>query len=206
MVERKGDWYQTYTGKVFWVLDPRPEDIDIRDIAHALSLICRFGGHCNKFYSVAEHSILVHDIYIKLISTKEYEANPLPKEHRGKALMCALIHDAAEAYVGDFVRPMKMSIPLLKEIETPVQNAVLEKFGLAETMPLIKERVKEADNIALITEKRDVVAPGPGTYKEWSMEKQVEPTSTIIPFTQTSEAEDFFLRKFYQLQHYTESE
>ena len=51
------DWIQTYSGKKFYPLDPRPEDIDIRDIAHALSLNCRFNGHCRCFYSVAEHSV-----------------------------------------------------------------------------------------------------------------------------------------------------
>ncbi len=50
---RKGEWIQTYTGKQFWPLDPRPEDIDIEDIAHALALTCRFNGHCDYFYSVA---------------------------------------------------------------------------------------------------------------------------------------------------------
>ena len=56
---RNGDWLQTFTGKAFFPLDPRPEEMDIFDIAHALSNLCRYGGHCNKFYSVAEHSVLV---------------------------------------------------------------------------------------------------------------------------------------------------
>lgn len=57
--ERAGDWMQTFTGRQFWPMDPRPEDLDILDIAHALSLLCRFGGHCQRFYSVAEHSVHV---------------------------------------------------------------------------------------------------------------------------------------------------
>jgi hypothetical protein len=58
-IAERGDWIQTATGRPFWPIDPRPEDIDIEDIAHALSMLCRFGGHCLRFYSVAEHSVLL---------------------------------------------------------------------------------------------------------------------------------------------------
>ena len=88
MSERKGDWFLTYTGRQFWPLDPRPEDICIRDIAHHLSLCCRFNGACRVHYSVAQHSVMV--------------ANILPAPLRFWGLM----HDATEAYVGDMVRNM----------------------------------------------------------------------------------------------------
>ena len=54
---RKGSWMQTHSGRAFFIEDVRPEDISINDIAHHLSLICRFSGACNSFYSVAEHSV-----------------------------------------------------------------------------------------------------------------------------------------------------
>jgi hypothetical protein len=91
---RKGDWIQTFTGKQFWPLDPRPDEVYIEDIAHALGNICRFNGHCLRFYSVAEHCFHV-----------SHKVVP------GLALM-GLLHDAAEAYVCDVVRPVK---PYLKE-------------------------------------------------------------------------------------------
>lgn len=57
--QRRGDWMQTYTGRQFWPLDPLPEDVFIEDIAHALSMQCRYAGHVTRFYSVAEHSVLI---------------------------------------------------------------------------------------------------------------------------------------------------
>jgi len=90
MAARIGDWIQTYTGKRFWPLDPRPEDVDILDIAHSLSLLCRFTGHTSSFYSVSQHSILV--------------AQEVPKRLR----LWALFHDAAEAYIGDIARPTNL--------------------------------------------------------------------------------------------------
>lgn len=57
----RGDWMQTYTGRRFYPLDPRPDEIDPEDIAHALSLLCRYGGHVDRFYSVAEHCVLMSE-------------------------------------------------------------------------------------------------------------------------------------------------
>jgi len=81
MNEYDGHWVNTYTGKHFHYLDPQPEEIDIIDIAHSLSLTCRYGGHCKQFYSVGDHSIRVAEI--------------VPDELK----LRALLHDAAEAYL-----------------------------------------------------------------------------------------------------------
>ena len=89
MAARKGDWIQTFTGRAFYVLDPRPEDVDIEDIAHALSMQCRFAGHCREFYSVAQHSVTASWL--------------VPPEDA----LWGLLHDAAEAYVVDLPRPIK---------------------------------------------------------------------------------------------------
>ncbi len=56
---RTGNWLATYTGRKWFLLDPHPDDVAIEDIAHGLSMVCRFGGHCRHFYSVAQHSLLV---------------------------------------------------------------------------------------------------------------------------------------------------
>src|SRR4051812_43149736 len=77
----------THTGKWFNVLDPNPDEVDIEDIAHALALQCRFTGHTDEFYSVAQHSVLV--------------ANHCPSEYG----IYGLLHDGSEAYLSDIARP-----------------------------------------------------------------------------------------------------
>lgn len=131
-VERVGDWMQTYTGRAFYPLDPRPEDIDIRDIAHSLSLTCRYAGHVNRFYSVAEHCVLM--------SMAVHES----------VAFDALMHDAAEAYVGDMVRPLKQNLPEYKHAEELVMLAIRSKFGM---QPFTPHDVKEADTRILLDER-----------------------------------------------------
>ena len=111
----RGDWMQTYTGVRFYPMDPRPEELDIRDIAHALSLICRYGGHVDRFYSVAEHCVLMSQC--------------VPEEHA----LWALLHDASEAYVGDMVRPLKRQLPEYEAAEGRVIAAIVERVGLPST-------------------------------------------------------------------------
>src|SRR4051812_20612492 len=89
----RGDWMQTYTGRAFWPLDAQPEDVDPLDIAAALSMLCRYGGHVSRFYSVAEHCLLMSEA--------------VAPEHA----LWALLHDATEAYMGDMVRPLKRQMP-----------------------------------------------------------------------------------------------
>ncbi|GAA2866998.1 hypothetical protein GGQ99_001350 [Aminobacter niigataensis] len=121
---RAGDWMQTFTGRQFWPLDPRPNEMFIEDIAHALSLQCRFGGHCIKFYSVAEHCV--------------HLARHVSSENR----LWALLHDASEAYIVDVPRPLKRFLAGYKPAEDAVMEAVCERFGLPPEMPA---EVHEAD-------------------------------------------------------------
>lgn len=149
---RKGDWMQTATGKQFWPLDPRADEVDIIDIAHGLSNICRYGGHCTRFYSVAEHSI--------------YVSQALPPALR----MCGLLHDASEAYLGDVIRPLKRFIPGYHEFEAAVMTAVCERFGLSYPMP---PQVKEIDNNIILDEHLQVMARGPAwTNEAWEIGRE----------------------------------
>jgi hypothetical protein len=97
--------------------NPRSSDFTIDDIAHGLSNICRYAGQCNYFYSVAEHSLFVSEM-----------AAPTLK-------LVALMHDAAEAFVGDVSAPLKQLLPEYRRIEATVQGAILARFGLPEVMP-----------------------------------------------------------------------
>lgn len=124
IVERKGDFTYTFTGKKFWALDPRSEDVDIIDIAHALSHACRYAGHCKQFYSVAEHCVLMAQ---------------KAKAHK----MWALLHDASEAYICDIPSPIKPFLSNYKEIEYGIMNAVCIKFNIEKEMP---PEVKELDS------------------------------------------------------------
>ena len=160
MSTRKGDWIQTYTGRQFWPLDPRPDDISAHDIAHALAMKCRFGGH-TKFpghiYSVAQHSILVADL--------------LPKKFQ----LWGLLHDAAEAYLPDVPRPVKPFLAGFEAIERRIMECVAERFTLEWPMPAA---VKVADNIALATERRDVMR---ATKHEWNLTEQPSLAHVIEP-------------------------
>lgn len=169
---RNGDWALTYNGVKFYPLDPRPVDINIGDIAHALSLTCRYNGHCRKFYSVAQHSVLVHDI--------------LPEHLKFQGLM----HDATEAYVGDMVRPLKYSLPQFRQVEDVVWFAIAERFGID---PQMHPDVKAADNRVLMTEKRDLLKP---SKHPWGLEHVVPLPKRICPLP-PEKAERLFLKAFH---------
>lgn len=111
---RKGDWMQTFSGVQFYLMDPRPEDVSIRDIAHHLSLLCRYNGAVAYFYSVAEHSVALSYVVPAHLA------------------MQALMHDAAEAYTGDPTRPLKNNIgrDVWDAIADPIDKAIAEQLGL----------------------------------------------------------------------------
>lgn len=129
--ERKGSWLQTYTGTKYWPLDPRAEEVNIEDIAHALSNVCRYAGHTSRFYSVAEHSVLVS----KLVAPE--------------LALQGLLHDATEAYILDVPRPLKPYLTNYAEIEELNWKVIAEKFNVDVEM---HPSVKHADNAILVKE------------------------------------------------------
>lgn len=133
-----GPSIQTVSGNLVHLNDPKVADIDIGDIAHALSHICRYTGHCREFYSVAQHSVLV--------------SRCLPPH----LALWGLLHDAAEAYIGDVSKPLKLVIEdSYGPIEERMEAVIAERFGLTTPIPA---EVKEADLRMLVTEKRDLMA------------------------------------------------
>lgn len=177
--ERYGPWTLTSKGARFFPLDPRPGDIDIEDIAHALSNVCRFGGHCRTFYSVAQHSVLV--------------SRHVPR----RLALHGLLHDASEAYCGDLVRPIKRKCRDYQSIELVIEAVVALRFGLAYITPA---EVKAADNRALMTERRDLMPPCPWAWTEdQAADGGVPPwEETIIPVG-PEVARAMFLERFAEL-------
>lgn len=156
----RGDgWIQTFTGKRFWPLDPRPGDVDIIDIAAALGKLCRYNGHCRRFYSVAEHCVLM--------------AEKAPPRLR-KAM---LLHDAPEYVLGDFVRPVKVTMPEYGEAEQRVLEAVAERFN--EPLPFPPE-VHEYDMRICLDERAQNMAPPAGEWEH--IDGIYEPLGVTLKF------------------------
>jgi len=150
---------QTYTGLRPNPICPTPEDICLEDIAQSLSMLCRFTGHCRRFYTVAEHSIRVAD----LIYQKTQDAN---------AAFEGLMHDSPEAYINDMSRPLKIQLPEYRKIESQVWLAIAKRFGLKETH---SELTKWADNVLVATEGRDLMGSIEGwTLPEPPLEEHIE--------------------------------
>lgn len=166
-------WIQTYTGRQFRPLDPQPEDVAIEDIAHALSMQCRFGGHCLRFYSTAEHSVHV-------------------SHHCGADALAGLLHDGSEAYLLDMLAPIKQFLPDYKAAEKRCQIAVYQAFGLAEVTP---PSVKRADQRMLKTERMQIMAQ---TGDPWVID-HLDPLDVRIVGWSPSVAEVAFIDRFREL-------
>lgn len=166
-------WIQTRFGK----FDPTSPVFDVRDIAHALGLIVRFNGHVSKFYSVAEHSLLVAGLMAKVTGGDPFEG---------------LLHDATEAYLSDVPKPFKQLLPELTAWDRRMEGQLRKQFGLPEhTTP----ECKKADWYALAIEAHYLMADGgagyyypPGVYSEamslvqdkWRVQGLEPPVATKI--------------------------
>jgi hypothetical protein len=168
-------WVQTYSGKRFNPTNPQMNAIVIQDIAHALSMQCRFSGHVKSFYSVAQHCVLVSHIC-----------------NREDALH-GLLHDASEAYLVDVPAPLKRSgkFDSYLEFEKNLQDLIYKRFGLDPVEP---PSVKYADTKLLVTEARDLLAP---LRPDWELPAKPLPFN-ITPLNPV-EAKKLFLERFFEL-------
>lgn len=170
---------QLHSGGYINLLHPKPEDIHIGDIAHALSNICRFNGQTSHFYSVAQHSVLTSILV----------------EDKSLALS-ALMHDAAEAYIGDVTSPLKKLLPEYRKIEANLESVIAERFGLSKTKPAA---VTKADLIALVTEKRDLMISTDFDADYWSDFSDIKPNPEKIFFQSPEIAKQAFLMRFKRI-------
>jgi hypothetical protein len=177
----RADWMQTYTGKAFTPLDPQAVDVDMLDIAHALSMLCRYGGHTSRFYSVAEHCVLV---------SEALERDGYPPD----VALWGLLHDAAEAYLGDVIRPVKRSMPGYRDAEACVLAAIASRLGLLMLdYPTV---VTEYDNRILQDERVALLSAPP---LQWDSVEQLAPLGVSITGRAPDLAEAQYLERLHQL-------
>lgn len=172
------------SGSYFDFLRPEESKVCIEDIAHALSQICRFGGHTREFYSVAQHSILVSRAL-----SDESIVQGAPDHWKKQRSFEGLLHDMAEAYIGDITSPLKQILPEYKAIEKRVEAVLFAHFGIYHPLP---EAVKYADLVLLATEQRDLM---PAHDDEWVLIKGIKPLlETIVPMAPADAFRAFMLR------------
>lgn len=165
-----------HSGTYFDLQDPERAAFSIEDIAHALGNLCRFTGHTDRFYSVAEHSVLC--------------SHMVPPEDA----LAALMHDAAEAFIGDVSSPLKALLPDYAAVERRVERAVWASVGLPDDLPA---SVKVADRMALALEQRFCM----GNRDQWGdVPVLADAVASPIRFLSPAEARAAFLDRYQSLQ------
>lgn len=134
-------WQRMLSGRRLDLLDPTPVDIEIEDIAHGLAFVARWNGqtHGDFAYSVAEHSLLVEDLYGRIAPNAP-----------AKWKLAALLHDAPEYVIGDMISPVKSAVGAgYGALDDRLMAAIHIRFGLpAEVPKTIKRQIKKADKIS----------------------------------------------------------
>lgn len=175
---RKGDWMALASGRQFWPLDPRPEDIHAEDIAHHLGMICRYGGATKFHFPVAQHAVLICR-WLRYVG-----ADPMTQAW-------GLHHDDPEAFIGDVIRPIKPDLAAYSPIEANLMAVIAQRFGLTGEMPAL---VKEADNRILRDEATLCLNP---CVVDWT--KHLEPLGIDILWWSPAEAKAQYLKEHYRL-------
>jgi hypothetical protein len=172
---RYGGWIQTFTGRAFWPLDARANEVDIRDIAHSLSLLCRYAGHVRTFYSVAQHCVLMSEAVAP------------------ENALVALLHDATEAYVVDLPAPVKRFMPEYVKAEDALWLVVAEHFGISAEVPA---EVKLADSRIVIDERAALMG---SATRLWGASEGKKALGVHIEPWQPEDAEAYYLSRYCEL-------
>lgn len=161
------------SGAWFDLLDPASSEFTIDDIAHGLAHTCRYAGQADGFYSVAEHSILVSEVALG----HEY---------------AALLHDAAEAFIGDVTRPLKQLLPEYKRLEKSIEEAIFARFDVGCVHP----DVKKADLEVLAAEQAQLMPEGTDA---WANEAGISAAPVRVERMAPAEAKLRFLERYHIL-------
>ena len=173
MTTKEEQWILTYSGKQFFPFNPKLDQICIQDIAHALSMICRYTGHCKELYTVSQHSCYISD----------YCPDELKLE--------GLLHDATEAYLADINQPTKEFLPEYRELESNLDKLIRNKYGLPlEMSPYVKSL-----DMAILNNEREVLLP----ESKWDWGIGNQKLDLIITPWSPAEAEKEFLERFMRL-------
>lgn len=191
---RERGWMQTYSGRRFHPLEPRASDVELVDVAHGLAMTCRYGGQCRQFYSVAEHCVLVSEF----VEAHARNAGMAAADVR-KLAQLALMHDSAEAYIGDMIRPLKHQPEMIafRDAETAIEREIAYAFGLVWT-PEAHDIVKRIDDRILIDEISHLM-PAPEAYLQTPLLRELSPLGARFHCMSPPEAFGMFMRRFREV-------
>lgn len=192
---------QTASGRTVDLSDPHVFDIDIHDIAHALGQLCRFTGHTNQFYSVAEHCVHCSELVLDFVPPDELKK--LSDEQKRILQIEALLHDAAEAYLGDVSRPLKSILNSYKTLEKMWESIITSAFGIRSGKT---NAVAKIDHIMNVTEFKHLMSPPP-TAIRFNMVISYDNAIDDFPFRCLTpvDASIAFLDRFKELTNGTNS-
>lgn len=164
----------TFDGHYFSFAEPDPAHFTLRSIAQGLANTCRFGGQCYPFYSVAEHSVWVSRL--------------VPEEFA----LAALFHDAAEAFIGDMPKPLKVLLPDYQEVERRIEEVLFPALGLPVKLP---PEVEHADRVMLATEQQQLMR----NKDRWEWTDGIEPANIQLRCFTPNYAYVFFKERAREL-------
>lgn len=178
---KNADWMETHTGRKFFPAAPKAEDLTIFDIAHALSLKCRYSGHTKSFYSVAEHSVslALYARYLRLPAATQFHF---------------LMHDGNEAYLPDVCRPIKHFFPDLIIMEKNLDATIRAWCDLDQEVPAI---VKEFDSRIIRDERTQVMMASPNAWQTDAL----QPLGVVLHGYLPAVAEARFLQAYQTIAH-----
>ena len=160
-----GTWFVSRSGIVWDVARPTVEMIHWPDVAESLAKQCRWNGHCKDFYSVAQHCVMVAKLMPSRLGLE------------------GLLHDAHEAFLGDITRPVKVVLgDALKRIERRLDETIYSAAGIGVPRAAARWNIKDADMVALATERRDIMAQPPAEVNFIPVEHEYRPhPDPIVP-------------------------